>query len=125
MNSAWECFHLAALELVRSTPIKHRLVGAYRRHLAEVREDQLPREIRDPFNRIMRCLRNVRPLPGEDEVTASVRKMSNQEADECAALIVDMFGVLSGACAPKSSPSATVVTLHTDATVLDTALESA
>ena len=40
----------------------------------------------------MRSLSGVQPLRGEDAVAASVRKMSNQEADECAALIVEMFG---------------------------------
>ena len=29
MISAWECFHFATLELVRSTPIKQRLICAY------------------------------------------------------------------------------------------------
>jgi hypothetical protein len=42
----------------------------------------------------MRSLRGVQPLRGEDAVTASVRKMSNQEADECAALIVEIFGLM-------------------------------
>ncbi len=39
----------------------------------------------------MRSLCGVQPLRGEDAVTASVRKMSNQEADDCATLIVEMF----------------------------------
>jgi hypothetical protein len=92
MISAWECFHFATLELVRSTPIKQRLVCAYRRHLASLPEDDIPVEIRETFGQVMRCLRGVQPLPGEDAVTASVRKMSNQEADDCAALIVEIFG---------------------------------
>src|ERR1700684_3341541 len=95
MISAWECFHLATLELVRSTPIKQRLVSAYRRHLASVSQDQLPHEARAPFGQGVRCLQGVQPLPGEDAVAASVRKMSNQEADECAALIVEIFGLMS------------------------------
>lgn len=94
MVSAWECLHFAALELVRSTPIKQRLVCAYNRHLASLPEDQLPGEVRETFGQIMRCLRGVQPLRGEDAVTASVRKMSNQEADECAALIVEIFGLM-------------------------------
>ena len=40
----------------------------------------------------MRSFAGVQPLRGEDAVAASVRKMSNQEADECAALIVEIFG---------------------------------
>jgi hypothetical protein len=95
MVTAWDCFHFATLELVRSTPIKQRLVCAYRRHLAEISEEQLPGDIREAFGQMVRSLRGVQPLRGEDPVAASVRKMSNQEADECAALIVDMFGRMS------------------------------
>jgi len=111
MVNTWECFHSAALELVRSTPIKQRLVAAYRRHLALLPEDQLPSEARESFNQVLRCLRGVQPLPGEDAVAASVRKMSNQEADECAGLIVEIFGVM---CRTNAAPSrsTTVVQLH-------------
>jgi hypothetical protein len=110
MTSAWECFHFATLELVRSTPIKQRLIVAYRRHLATVSEDQLPGEVRECFDQVVRCLQGVPPLRGEDAVAASVRKMSNQEADECAALIVEIFGLMCRSAAP-SRPSA-VVQLH-------------
>ena len=111
MISAWECFHFATLELVRSTPIKQRLISAYRRHLALLSEDQLPGEAQESFNQIIRCLQGVRPLPGEDAVAASVRKMSNQEADECAALIVEIFGVMCRVNVAPSRPNA-VVQLH-------------
>ena len=111
MVNAWECFHSAALELVRSTPIKQRLVAAYRRHLASIPEDQLPNEARESFDQVLRCLRGVQPLPGEDAVAASVRKMSNQEADECAGLIVEIFGVMCRINV-AASRSTTVVQLH-------------
>jgi hypothetical protein len=114
MSSAWECFHSATLELVRSTPIKHRLIGAYRRHLADLKEEQLPRELRENFLRVIRSLSCVRPQPGEDQVTASVRKMSNHEADECAALIVEIFGAISGSNQLLGRQMASVVTLHPD-----------
>ena len=112
MTSAWDCFHSATLELVRSTPIKHRLIGAYRRHLAELREEQLPRELRENFLKVVRSLSSVRPQRGEDEVAASVRKMSNHEADECAALIVEIFGAINGASQMTGRQMASVVTLH-------------
>jgi hypothetical protein len=95
MITAWESFHSATLELVRSTPIKQRLIAAYRRHLSTLEEEQLPVEVRATFSQIMRCLRGVKPLRGEDAVAASVRKMSIQEADECAALMVEVFGLMS------------------------------
>jgi hypothetical protein len=111
MISAWDCFHNATLELVRSTPIKQRLISAYRRHLAALPEDQLPSEVRESFGHVLRVLRGVQPLPGEDAVAASVRKMSNQEADECASLIVEIFGLMSRFNLVANRPAA-VVQLH-------------
>jgi hypothetical protein len=59
----------------------------------------------------MRSLCGVQPLRGEDAVAASVRKMSNQEADECAALIVEIFGVMCKSHLNAARPSS-VVQLH-------------
>jgi hypothetical protein len=97
---------------LRSTPIKQRLIGAYRRHLAVISEDQLPGDIRDSFGLLLRSLCGVQPLRGEDAVTASVRKMSNQEADDCAALIVEMFGRICRLQAVSPRPVAPLVKLH-------------
>jgi hypothetical protein len=112
MISAWESLHLATLELVRSTPIKHRLVCAYRRHLVTLPEDQLPSEVRESFSRLMDSMRGVQPLRGEDAVAASVRKMSNQEADDSAALIVEIFGITCRVLLNAARASAAVVQLH-------------
>lgn len=111
MITAWECFHFATLELVRSTPIKQRLICAYRRHLAAISEEQLPGDIREAFGQVMRSLRGVQPLRGEDAVAASVRKMSNQEADDCAAQIVDMFGRMARVHSARANGA--LVKLHT------------
>ena len=54
----------------------------------------------------------MQPLRGEDAVAASVRKMSNQEADDCAALIVEIFGVMCRADAGTVRQSAAVVQLR-------------
>jgi hypothetical protein len=112
MVSAWDNLHSATLELVRSAPIKQRLISAYRRHLSTLAEDQLPSEVRGPFSRVMRSLAGVQPLRGEDAVAASVRKMSNQEADDCASLIVEIFGILSRSDAGAQRPTAAVVQLR-------------
>ena len=58
------------------------------------------------FGQVMRCLRGVQPLKGEDAVAASVRKMSNQEADDCAALIVEIFGMIGRDHVTAHRPSA-------------------
>jgi len=112
MTSAWEGLHFAALELVRSTPIKQRLVCAYRRHLATLPADQLPTEVRESFDHVMSSLQGIVPLRGEDAVSASVRKMSIQEADECSALIVEIYGVTCRALLNATRQSAAVVQLH-------------
>jgi hypothetical protein len=111
MISAWDNFHFAALELVRSTPIKQRLICAYRRYLVSLREDEIPAEGRESFGQVMRSLCGVQPLRGEDAVAASVRKMSNQEADECAALIVEIFSLMCKSSINAARPG-TVVQLH-------------
>jgi hypothetical protein len=112
MISAWESLHFATQELVRSTPIKQRLVCAYRRHLADLPADQLPVEVRETYGRMLLSLQNVRPLRGEDAVAASVRKMSNQEADDCAALIVEIFGITCRVLLNAARASASIVQLH-------------
>jgi hypothetical protein len=112
MISAWESLHFATLELARSTPIKQRLISAYRRHLVTIPEDQLPSEVRDSFRHVLASLSGVKPLRGEDAVVASVRKMSNQEADDCATTIVELFGVTCRLMLSSARPSASVVQLH-------------
>ena len=112
MLTAWESLHFATLELVRSTPIKQRLVSAYRRHLSSIRVDSLPLEVRESFIQVVATLECVRPLRGEDAVAASVRKLSIQEADDCAALIVEIYGVTARALLELARPAATVLQLH-------------
>jgi hypothetical protein len=102
-----ENLHCATLELVRSTPIKQRLITAARL-LTPLAEDQLPHETRGSFAQLMRSLAGVQPQRGEDAVVASVRKMSNQQADDCAALIVEIFGVLCRTDAPAQRSQSAV-----------------
>jgi hypothetical protein len=111
MLAAWECFHSATLELVRSTPIKQRLICAYRRYFASLPADEVPAEVRESYCQVIGSLCGVAPLRGEDAVAASVRKMSNQEADECAAQIVEIFGLMCKA-QHSATRTGTVVQLH-------------
>jgi hypothetical protein len=108
MVSAWDTLHSAILELVRSTPIKQRLISVYRRYLSTLLVDQLPSEVRGSFAQLMRILAGVQPLRGEDAVAASVRKMSAQQADDCAALIVEIFGVLARTESAQRQPAPVV-----------------
>ena len=111
MSSTWDCLQAATSELVRSTSIKQRLITAYRRYLATLRQDALPMEVRESFRQVMSSMRGVQPLPGEDAVVASVRKMSNQEADDCAAVIVEIFGRTCRSYAAPNRPNP-VVQMH-------------
>jgi hypothetical protein len=108
MTSAWDSLHSAILELVRSTPIKQRLICVYRRYLSTLVAEQLPSEVRGSFAQMMNILGGVQPLRGEDAVVASVRKMSAQQADDCAALIVEIFGVLARADSAQRQLAAVV-----------------
>ena len=112
MISAFEGLYCATLELVRSTPIKQRLVCAYRRHLASLTAEQLPAEVREPFQHLMATLQGVVPQRGEDAVVASVRKMSNQEADACAVHLVEVFGTTCKVLLNAARARAAVVQLH-------------
>jgi len=100
-NTLWEKFQRATITLARSGPIKDRLTDAYRNHLAQIAEDELPRELREDFRTFSHALMRERPLlRGEDSFRATVRKMSCEEAEDIACLVVQMFSAL-----PRSVPA--------------------
>ena len=94
MSGNWENFLAAAQILAVSGPIKHRLVNAYAFHLAALKADELPREVRDDFIALGDSLSSVQPLRGETAIQASVRKMSDQEASSHAQRILALLGAL-------------------------------
>ena len=95
MNTAREQLEGAALSLARSGPIKERLTVAFRNHLALVNADELPDSLREKFRACHDALTRERPLRGEDAVRATVRKMSNQQADDVACSVVRLFAALA------------------------------
>ncbi len=92
MNSSWENFFSATQTLSAAGPIKQRLAVAYGTHLAAVRSDEVPREIRDEFLALVSSLSSVCPQRGETAVQASVRKMSDHDAATHALRIVNLMG---------------------------------
>lgn len=107
MSTAWDRFQGATLSLARSGSIKDRLAEAYRNYLADICADELPREIRDEFRSVSESLTREPPmLRGEDSVRATIRKMSNEEADRLAELVVRMFAVIPRASAPVARHAA-------------------
>jgi hypothetical protein len=96
MSTTLDKFRGAALSLARSGSIKDRLTNAYRNHLAFVEESELPGELVEEFRAVSHALHRQRPLlRGEDAFRATVRKMSNLEADEVASCVVRLFGEIS------------------------------
>ena len=115
MSTAWEKFQSATLSLVRSGAIKERLTNAYRNYLALIVEDELPKELREDFRAFGRALTRERPLlRGEDAFRATIRKMSNEEADQVAATVVLLFAAIPRSFTPamRSSSSAQIVPLY-------------
>ncbi len=110
----WEIFQGATLSLARAGALKERLTAAYRNHLSCIDETDLPREIRDDFRSFNHALTRERPLlRGEDAVRATIRKMSNGEAEAAATSVVKMFCALQrGAGSSRSAPAVTVVPIY-------------
>lgn len=84
-------FYAAVSVLAGDGHIKQRLIRAYQENLDVIVEDDLPRELKKAFCELRSRLHCVAPLNGEGPVRASVRKMSVNEASECAARVVDLY----------------------------------
>lgn len=103
-------FHAALTVLAGHGHIKQRLIKAFETHLAEVHEDELPVAMKQTFADLRHEMHRVSPLNGEGPVCASVRKMSLDEASECAARVVSLYGEIS-----RSSAEAQVALPLSDA----------
>jgi hypothetical protein len=109
-RTTWEIFQGATLSLVCSGALKDRLTDAYRNQLACINETELPREVREDFRSFNRALTRERPLVrGEDAVRATIRKMSNGEAEAAATSVVKMFSALQRGAVSRSGPAVTIV----------------
>ena len=95
MTNHVECFHAALTVLAGHGHIKQRLIKAYEENLASINEEELPVTARQAFGDLRRQMYSVTPLKGEGAISASVRKMSFNEASDCAAMVVDLFGEVS------------------------------
>jgi hypothetical protein len=116
-SSAWEKFQGATLSLARSGALKDRLTDAYRNHLALIDEADIPKELRDDYRILHDAITRERPLVrGDDAFRATIRKMSNDEAEEVATWVVKMFCALHRNAVPnnrdRGDVSAQVVPLY-------------
>ena len=95
MSNHVERFHAALTVLAGHGHIKQRLIKAYEENLVNINEDELPVSMIQQFADLRRQMYCVTPLNGEGAICASVRKMSFDEASECAASVVTLFGEIS------------------------------
>ena len=95
MTDHVERLHAALLVLAGHGHVKQRLIKAFEDHLAEIHEDELPIAMKQSFADLRNEMQRVTPLNGEGPICASVRKMSLQEASECAGRIVSLYGDIS------------------------------
>jgi hypothetical protein len=97
MDNTLDLLQRAALHLSQEGSIKDRLAAAYASYLLDVDANDLPDDVRDDFAAMCQAMHRERPLPRESVIRASVRKMSNDEAQRHAALVVRAFASLARA----------------------------
>ena len=85
-------FHAALRVLVGHGHIKQRLIKAFDENLVDIHEDELPIAMKQSFADLRHEMFRVSPLNGEGAICASVRKMSLDQASECAGRIVELYG---------------------------------
>ncbi len=95
MANAWDVLFAATMTLAAAGPVKQRLANAYHEHLARLDCEDFPKELRDDFGTLLSTLSCVQPMRGESAVQATVRKMSEHEAGDCATRIVYMLGMMT------------------------------
>ena len=106
----------AVLALVGHGALKDRLCAALCDHLDDLREPDLPEEVQGEYAAMTRVMHGARALPGDSVVRASIRKLSNEEAERYAGLIVRAYGLriheLAAAlrAAPRAAASQTLET---------------
>lgn len=115
MAAHWDEFHAALQVLVGAGAVKQRLVDAYRRHLASLHEQDLPDAVRDRFATLHAAMHEAPATGGMTAPEASVRKMSEKDAAEHAAAILEIFTVLSALNEIETTPRLRIVASGDDA----------
>ncbi len=85
-------FFTAVSVLAGHGHIKQRLISAYEDNLERIYEDDLPIPVKQSFADLKHLMHRVTPVDGEGPICASVRKMSVDEANQCAQIMVDIYG---------------------------------
>ncbi len=95
MSDHVDRLHAAVAVLAGHGHIKQRLIKAYENNLKGIGEDDLPITLKQTFSDLKHQLHRVTPSNGEGPICASVRKMSVEEAAECAVAIVNLYGEMA------------------------------
>ena len=91
MSNHVDRFYSAVKVLAGHGPIKQRLTKAFENNLAEIDDVELPHAVKQSFAKLRKVMSQVDPLNGEGAICASVRKMSVEEADECAHQMIRIY----------------------------------
>ncbi len=84
-------FYAAVSVLAMHGHIKQRLMSAFGDHLDDIDEEELPESIREAFTNLRIEMHRVTSLNGEGTICESVRKMSAEEAGDCAVSVVSLY----------------------------------
>ena len=90
-------FFAAVSVLAGHGHIKQRLIKAFEDNLVDVSEDELPIALKEQFADLKQQMYRVAPLNGEGPICASVRKMSIDEASECAVALLALYRDMAAA----------------------------
>jgi len=95
MSYHLDSFFAAVSVLAGHGHIKQRLIRAYEDNLVDISEDELPASLRRHFVELKQQMYRVSPLNGEGPICASVRKMSIDEAAQCAISVVGLYSEIA------------------------------
>jgi hypothetical protein len=84
--------------------LKDRLALAYSDYLEHLDLQELPEETQREFAELSLATHRARALPGDTIVRASIRKLSNEEAQRYASLAVRMYGLHMADLAAAQAP---------------------
>jgi hypothetical protein len=92
MSNHVETLFAAVSVLSGNGNIKQRLMTAYADYLDDIDAEELPLVVHQAFADLRRSITRVEPMNGEGPICATVRKMSIEEAEDCARSIVRLYG---------------------------------
>ncbi|MFM1887485.1 MAG: hypothetical protein RL026_2642 [Pseudomonadota bacterium] len=108
MSPTLDLVQSAALCLTQPGTLKDRLAIAYQNYLCRLTPEILPAPFRSGFAELCAAMHSVPPLPRENPVLASVRKMSQADASRHAGLVVRLLGAVAAQQGDGASAQAAV-----------------